>query len=126
MFRSVRFALAGLWLLPFAAHADLLVIPEGAGPTTPVNKPDKGMSMSQVVAKFGEPTNKHSPVGGASKVQPPITRWDYPQFTVVFEHEHVIDAVVPEQPAKVYPTEELKPVSPGEAPVSAAAPTPTP
>ena len=125
MSRSVRFALAALCLLAFPAHADLLVIPEGAASATPVNKPDKGMSMSQVVAKYGQPSNKHAPVGGASKVQPPITRWDYPEFTVVFEHDHVIDAVVPEQPAKVYPTEELKPVSSADVPAQAA-PTPTP
>ena len=128
--RSARLALAGLVLWPLAASADLLVIPEGADTGPPVNKPDKGMSMGQVVAKFGEPTNKHSAVGGASKFQPPITRWDYPQFTVVFEHEHVIDAVVPEQPAKIYPTEELKPASPSEVPADTlarpATPTETP
>src|SRR5690242_4798008 len=116
MAKSVRFALAGLLLLPLAAIADLLVVPSGAPEGPPVNKPDKGMSMSQVVAKFGEPASKHPPVGGASKFQPPITRWDYPQFSVVFEHEHVIDAVVPEQPAKVYPNEELKPAPEAAAP----------
>ena len=126
MVRSIRFALAGLLLLPLAAHADLLVIPEGAGPTTPVDKPDKGMHMNQVLAKYGEPTVKHPTVGGSSKVRPPITRWDYPQFTVVFEHDIVIDAVVPDQPAKVYPTEELKPVAPSEAPAEAQPETPTP
>ena len=110
MAKSFRFALAGLILMPFATQADLLVIPNGAAPTTPVDKPDKGTPMSQVLAKYGEPTAKHAPVGGASKFQPPITRWDYPTFTVVFEHDHVIDAVVPEQPAKIYPTEELQPV----------------
>ena len=109
MVRFARFALAGLVFLPLAALADLLVIPNGAAPTTPVDKPDKGMSMSQVVAKYGQPSQKHSAVGGASKFQPPITRWDYPSFSVVFEHEHVIDAVVPEQPAKIYPSDELKP-----------------
>jgi hypothetical protein len=109
-------------LLPLAAFADLLVIPEGAGPTTPVDKPDKGMHMSQVIAKYGEPASKHPPVGGGNRFQPPITRWDYPQFTVVFEHDIVIDAVVPEQPAKVYPTAELKPAPEAAAPE----PTPTP
>ena len=110
MAKSVRFALAALLLLPFAAQADLLVIPPGAS-TTPVEKPDKGMSMSQVTAKFGEPTNRHATVGGASKVQPPITRWDYTAFYVVFENDKVIDAVVPEQPPPIYPSEELTPVA---------------
>jgi len=114
MARLVRFALAAL-LLPLAAQADLLVIPEGAAPTTPIDKPDKGMSMSQVVAKYGQPTAKHGTVGGASKFQPPITRWDYPAFSVVFERDHVIDAVVPEQPPPIYNQEELQP-APGAAP----------
>lgn len=108
MAKSVRFALAGL-LLCTAAQADLLVIPNGAAPVTPVDKPDKGLTMKQVTAKYGEPTTRHATVGGASRFQPPITRWDYPAFTVVFEHERVIDAVVPEQPAPIYPTDELKP-----------------
>ena len=105
-----RFALAGLILMPFAAQADLLVIPKGAPSTTPVDKPDKGTPMSQVLAKYGEPKEKHAPVGGGSKFQPQITRWDYPNFTVVFENSHVIDAVVPDQPPPIYDKEELTPV----------------
>lgn len=124
MVRSIRFALAGLLLLPLAAHADLLVIPQGAESATPVDKPDKGMHMNQVLAKYGEPTNKHGTVGGASKFQPPITRWDYPQFSVVFEHDIVIDSVVPEQPAKIYPNEELQPAPEAAAPEAATPPTP--
>jgi hypothetical protein len=107
MGKRIRFALAVL-LLPLAAQADLLVIPEGAAPTTPVDKPDKGMSMSQVMARYGEPVQKHGTVGGASKWQPPITRWDYAAFTVVFENDHVIDAVVPEQPPPIYDQQELQ------------------
>ena len=110
MTRTFRFALAAILLLPFAAQADLLVIPQGAAPATAVDKPGAGMSMKQVVARYGEPATRRPPVGGASKFQPPITRWDYPAFSVVFERDHVIDAVVPEQPAPVYPTEELQPV----------------
>ena len=107
MAKLFRFALAVL-LLPLAAQADLLVIPEGAAPTTPIDKPDKGMTMGQVVAKYGQPTAKHGTVGGASKFQPPITRWDYAAFTVVFERDRVIDAVVPEQPPPIYDQQELQ------------------
>jgi hypothetical protein len=53
-----------------------------------VNKPKRGISMTQVEAKFGAPVTKHDAVGA-----PPITRWDYPGFSVFFEHDKVIDAV---------------------------------
>src|SRR5690349_21409734 len=45
-----------------------------------VEKPDRGMSMSTVENRFGEPASRHATVG-----QPPITRWDYPGFSVFFE-----------------------------------------
>jgi len=124
MAKSVRSALTALLLLPLAAQADLLVIPEGAAPTTPVDKPDKGMSMGQVTARYGQPVQKHATVGGASKVQPPITRWDYAAFSVVFENDKVIDAVVPEQPPPIFPSEELQPGA-APPPTMPYAPPPT-
>lgn len=53
-----------------------------------VEKPKRGVTMTQVEAKFGAPVTKHDAVG-----QPPITRWDYPGFSVFFEHDRVIHAV---------------------------------
>jgi hypothetical protein len=53
-----------------------------------VAKPKRGVTMSQVEAKFGPPVTKHDSVG-----QPPITRWDYAGFSVFFEHDRVIHAV---------------------------------
>jgi hypothetical protein len=53
-----------------------------------IPKPKRGVTMSQVEAKFGQPVTKHDAVG-----QPPITRWDYPGFSVFFEHDRVIHAV---------------------------------
>ena len=53
-----------------------------------VATPARGSSMAQVEAKFGAPQAKHEAVGN-----PPIARWDYPQFTVYFENSHVIHAV---------------------------------
>ena len=52
-------------------------------------RPKSGMTMTAVESKYGEPTQKHAAVG-----QPPITRWDYPNFSVYFERERVIHAVV--------------------------------
>jgi hypothetical protein len=56
---------------------------------TGVETPLRGSTMSAVEAKFGAPANKGSPVGS-----PPITKWFYPNFVVVFEHDKVLHAVV--------------------------------
>lgn len=55
---------------------------------TASSRPARGMTMQRVEAAFGAPTERRGAVG-----DPPITRWDYPGFTVYFEHEHVIHAV---------------------------------
>ena len=44
--------------------------------------------MEKVEATFGAPTNRAAPVG-----EPPITRWEYPGFTVYFERQYVIHTV---------------------------------
>ena len=54
-----------------------------------IDRPARGMTMQTVEARFGAPQNRHEAVG-----KPPITRWDYPTFTVFFEHQYVIHAVV--------------------------------
>jgi hypothetical protein len=58
------------------------------------DKPASGMSMEKVEAKYGAPTRRVPAVGGASAAQPPITRWEYPGFTVYFENDHVVHTVV--------------------------------
>ncbi len=50
--------------------------------------PKRGITMSQVEARFGAPVTKHATVG-----EPPITRWDYTGFSVFFERDRVIDTV---------------------------------
>ncbi len=54
-----------------------------------VTLPGRGMTMIQVEEKFGPPLEKHPEVG-----EPPITRWDYDDFSVYFEYQYVINAVV--------------------------------
>ena len=56
--------------------------------------PNRGQLMNQVEAQFGAPVMKHAAVGGDSKVHPPITRWDYREFSVYFENNHVVNSVV--------------------------------
>ncbi len=106
--RSTFLALALLLpALSLTAQADVLVMPE-SHIAAPVIKPSKGSTMSAVVREFGQPTTKRKPVGGGSKQQPPITRWDYPGFSVFFENSHVVDTVVPGRPPALQRTDELR------------------
>jgi hypothetical protein len=52
-------------------------------------RPKPGLTMTAVESTYGAPAQKRGTVG-----QPPITRWDYPGFSVYFEHDRVIHAVV--------------------------------
>jgi outer membrane protein assembly factor BamE (lipoprotein component of BamABCDE complex) len=54
-----------------------------------LERPKRGITMGQVEKQFGTPVTRHPTVGN-----PPITRWDYNGFAVVFEHDKVIDSVV--------------------------------
>jgi len=76
-----------------SARADVLLI-ERSRTAQEMDLPRRGESMTSVERRFGTPSQKHAPVGGGSKVQPPITRWDYANFSVYFEHSHVVNAVL--------------------------------
>lgn len=52
-------------------------------------RPRPGQNMDKVRSQFGEPEKVYPWVG-----EPPITRWDYPDYSVFFEHELVINTVV--------------------------------
>ena len=60
----------------------------------PGNLPSRGMSMAQVEAKFGAPSDRLDPRGGQKRQWPTINRWTYPGFTVYFERSKVIDVVM--------------------------------
>ncbi|MDQ3205084.1 MAG: DUF2845 domain-containing protein [Pseudomonadota bacterium] len=55
--------------------------------------PARGASMAQVEARFGAPMERLDPRGGQKRQWPTINRWVYPDFTVYFENNRVIDAV---------------------------------
>ena len=76
--------------LPTGARADTFIL-DGIGQSaaTAAERPHRGMTMSQVSARWGEPASRADPVG-----KPPISRWEYPGFSVYFEQDHVIHAVV--------------------------------
>ncbi len=93
------------------AMAEVLTLPQSGGQTTGMSLPERGQPMSAVQARYGAPAKRHAPVGGNKPQHPPITRWDYAEFSVFFEHEHVIDAVVKEAPKPLRNIEALKPSS---------------
>jgi len=51
-------------------------------------KPSRGMTQQRVEAEYGQPETRRQPVG-----DPPISRWEYPDFVVFFEYDRVIHAV---------------------------------
>lgn len=56
-------------------------------------RPAKGMSKAQVAQRFGKPLREESSVG-----KPPISVWVYPEYSVYFEYDHVIHAVLENTP----------------------------
>ena len=86
-------------LLPFLlaapfSPAQTLIIPVGQqGTHHSISLPERGQSRASVLRTWGEPVKRHATVG-----QPPITRWDYRDFSVYFESGVVINSVVHHRP----------------------------
>lgn len=64
----------------------------------------RGETKSQVRSEYGEPESIKGPVG-----DPPITRWIYPGFSVVYEYDRVLHAfkrqpALENQSADAYPS----------------------
>jgi len=74
---------------PAAAAADTLIIDRlvESRPSA-MQRPARGMSRDKVESKWGAPLSKRDAVG-----DPPISRWEYADFVVYFEYNHVIHAV---------------------------------
>lgn len=87
--------------LTFTASADVLLM-DRVEAKQGVDVPSKSATMNQVRSQFGDPMQEFAAVGN-----PPITRWEYENFVVYFEHQHVITSVL----KKSKPTEkDPKPV----------------
>ena len=80
-------AASAVW--PAPAMAETIVVDDQVKlRDSSTETPKRGITMTQVEARFGAPATRHDAVGA-----PPITRWDYPTFSVFFEHDRVIHAV---------------------------------
>lgn len=73
------------------ANADELAVPVGhqGAEKAAIDRPKTAMTSSAVEARFGAPLNKTVPVG-----TPPISSWEYPDYTVYFESDRVIHSVL--------------------------------
>jgi len=94
-----RLATAGL----IAVLLTGAVTPALAAPTAD-SRPERGLRMAAVEARYGAPTTRYPAVG-----KPAITRWDYPTMVVYFENDRLIHAVVTGDaptPAPVSPAAE--------------------
>ncbi|MEW9570303.1 hypothetical protein ABQJ54_00920 [Rhodanobacter sp. Si-c] len=84
---------AGSLAVPQTAHADNLLI-HRVQQEKGMHLPARGMTMAQVEQRYGAPQRKLSPRGGDTKKHPVINRWEYSDFIVYFEHDHVIHSVL--------------------------------
>lgn len=79
-----------------------------------VTLPGRGMNMTQVEEKFGPPLHKLPEVG-----DPPIIRWVYPNYTVYFEYQFVINSVLNSAAGAPVPSSEVEvPAEPAISPES--------
>ena len=89
--RTIRIltVVAGLFAAMPVVHADTLLV-NAVRAEAAVDRPRAGMSMDQVLRKYGEPVSRSGAVG-----DPPITAWTYNNFIAYFEYQRLIHAVVP-------------------------------
>lgn len=80
-------------LLVPASYADVLQIPLSQQGDNKTPRPGKGMTKGEVEKLFGTPESSHGPVG-----TPPITRWQYADYVVIFEYDHVVHTVLKHKP----------------------------
>ena len=90
--------LIGLTLLVGAAgpvRADTVKMPLGQQPTSEEDVPRMGMKKTEVERQYGSPRGRKTPVG-----DPPISRWDYSNYSVYFEGNTVLHTVQRHRQAK--------------------------
>jgi hypothetical protein len=92
--RILAALLCGCALASAAVAETIVVNDEVQVRESQLERPKRGVTMDEVEKRFGAPVTRHAAVGGSSQQQPPITRWDYNGFSVVFERDRVIDSVV--------------------------------
>lgn len=88
MARLVKISLIALLAAAWGTAGADTVRMDGASAFAGDGRPTRGMNQASVESKYGAPATVRAPVG-----DPPITRWEYPEFVVYFEYDKVIHAV---------------------------------
>lgn len=83
--------LVGEGALSITARAENIVLPIASQGLYlgDIKHPDRGQKQSFIISEYGEPLTKSLPIGS-----PPISHWDYPDFSVYFENNTVIRTVL--------------------------------
>ena len=85
-----RICIALLLVFGFNARADIIKLPsQPPRVVTSDAAPSRGMTKNQVESIFGAPQAMTGPVG-----EPAIYRWDYADYSVFFENNYVLHAVI--------------------------------
>ncbi len=71
-----------------AVFADVLIIDE-VRQVAKMDLPETGQTKSSIESTFGTPDQRHQAVG-----IPPISRWDYDNYSVYFEYDLVLFSVL--------------------------------
>jgi hypothetical protein len=89
----VALAASFIALPALPSHADNTPLAVRANQPITAPHPSRGMTMAQVQQQFGAPQSKMDPRGGQKRDWPTINRWVYPQYTVYFQRDRVLDVV---------------------------------
>lgn len=68
---------------------ETITLPLADKPISNIERPIRGESQNTVLNTYGDPLKRHPARG-----EPPISKWDYPEFTVIFESGYVIHTVI--------------------------------
>ena len=85
------FSLLALLVVHPVVLADELKVPVGqqSAQNKHIERPASGMTKSQVEQHYGKPQRMGEAVG-----EPPISSWEYNEYTVYFENDRVIHTVL--------------------------------
>lgn len=74
---------------PTSVLADRVKLSVGEQREAGQELPRNGLTQERVKEHYGEPRRRIAPVG-----EPPISRWEYEDYIVYFEHDRVLKTVV--------------------------------
>lgn len=82
-------------VVSLSAHAETIKIPisQQHPELNNIERPQRGESQQLVLQRYGQPVEKM-----AARGTPPISRWEYPGFTVYFENQHTVHSVIKHRP----------------------------